>query len=252
MSSSIALHLPHASTLIPENLRDDFLLSDQELQAELNRITDHATDRIFQQAFPEAKAIVFPVSRLVVDPERFSDDFQEPMSQVGMGVTYTKGSLRQPLREQPSQAKRQELLERYYIPHHQKLTEAVEGALLANGHCLIIDGHSFPAWPLPYELQQTAFRPNFCLGTDDFHTPEELVERVEKELESYGYSTARDQPFSGTIVPMKHYRKDQRVQSLMIEINSWLYLREDYSVDSERTKTLVSVLRRVGKVLVKN
>ena len=48
MSSSIVLHLPHASTLIPENLRDDFLLSDQELQAELNRITDHATDRIFQ------------------------------------------------------------------------------------------------------------------------------------------------------------------------------------------------------------
>ena len=126
MSSSIALHLPHASTLIPENLRDDFLLSDQELQAELNRITDHATDRIFQQAFPEAKAIVFPVSRLVVDPERFSDDFQEPMSQVGMGVTYTRGSLRQPLREQPTQEKRLELLERYYIPHHQKLTEVVE------------------------------------------------------------------------------------------------------------------------------
>ena len=169
-----------------------------------------------------------------------------------MGVTYTRGSLRQPLREQPSQAKRQELLERYYIPHHQNLTEAVEGALLANGNCLIIDGHSFPALPLPYELQQTAFRPDFCLGTDDFHTPEELVERVEKELESYGYSTARDQPFSGTIVPMKHYRKDRRVQSLMIEINRWLYLGEDYSVDSERTKTLVSVLRRVAEVLEHN
>ena len=130
-----------------------------------------------------------------------------------MGVTYTRGSLRQPLREQPSQAKRQELLERYYIPHHQNLTEAVEGALLANGNCLIIDGHSFPALPLPYELQQTAFRPDFCLGTDDFHTPEELVERVEKELESYGYSTTRDQPFSGTIVPMKHYHKDKRAPS---------------------------------------
>ena len=163
-----------------------------------------------------------------------------------MGVTYTRGSLRQPLREQPSQAKRQALLERYYIPHHQKLTEAVEGALLANGNCLIIDGHSFPALPLPYELQQTAFRPDFCLGADDFHTPEELVERVEKIFESCGFSTARDQPFSGTFVPMKHYRKDKRVQSLMIEINRWLYLREDYPVDSERTKTLVSVLRRVA------
>ena len=136
--------------------------------------------------------------------------------------------MRQLLRELPSQGKRQELLERYYIPHHQKLTEAVEESLLANKRCLIIDGHSFPALPLPYELNQTAFRPDFCLGTDDFHTPEELVARVEKILESCGYSTARNQPFSGTIVPMKHYRKDHRVQSLMIEINRWLYLEEDY------------------------
>ena len=56
------------------------------------------------------------------------------MGQVGMGATYTRKSLRQPLREQLTKAKRQELLERYYIPHHQKLTEAVEGALLANDH----------------------------------------------------------------------------------------------------------------------
>ncbi len=100
---------------------------------------------------------MFPVSRLVVDPERFSEDPQESMSQVGMGVTYTKGSLRQPLREQLTQGKRQKLLERYYIPHRQKLTDAVEASLLANDHCLIIDGHSFPALPLPYELNQTAF-----------------------------------------------------------------------------------------------
>ena len=246
------LHLPHASTLIPKNLRQDFLLSDQELLEELNRITDHATDAIFQGAFPKANAIVFPVSRLVVDPERFSEDSQEPMSQVGMGVTYTRGSLRQPLSKLPSQGKRQELLERYYIPNHQKLTEAVEESLLVSDLCLIIDGHSFPALPLPYELEQTAFRPDFCLGTDDFHTPEELVERVETILESCGYSTARDQPFSGTIVPMKHYQKDGRVQSLMIEINRWLYLGEDYSVDSERVKALIEILRRIGEVLKEN
>ena len=71
---------------MPNNLRNNLLLSDQEPQEELNRLTDHATDQIFQQAFPEAKAIVFSVSRLVVDPECFSDDSQEPMSQVGMGV----------------------------------------------------------------------------------------------------------------------------------------------------------------------
>ena len=51
---------------------------------------------------------------------------------------------------------------------------------------------------------------------------------------------------------MKHYRKDQRVQSRMIEINRWLYLEEDYSVDSEGTVTLVSVLGRVGEGLENN
>ena len=102
---------------------------------------------------------------------------------------------------------------------------------MANGYCLIIDGHSFHTLPQTYKLNQIAFRPDFCLRTDDFHTPEKLVEWVEKELESCGYSTARDQSFSGTIVPMKHYCKDQRVQSLMIETNHWLYLEEDYAVN---------------------
>ena len=160
--------------------------------------------------------------------------------------------MRQPLREQPTQGKRQELLERYYIPHHQKLTDAVEESLLANDHCLIIDGHSFPALPLPYELNQTAFRPDFCLGTDDFHTPEELVTKVEKIFESCGYSTARDQPFSGTIVPMKHYRKDERVQSLMIEINRKLYVKEDNSVDRASLQKVVVALDSVREKLAEN
>ena len=86
MTSPIVLHLPHASTLIPEDLWGEFFLSDQELQEELNRITDHATDVIFQKAFPEAKAIVFPVSRLVVDPEHFLDYHQELMRQVVISI----------------------------------------------------------------------------------------------------------------------------------------------------------------------
>ena len=61
-----------------------------------------------------------------------------------------------------------------------------------------------------------------------------------------------NQPFSGTIVPMKHYRKDQRVQSLMIEINRWFYLAEDFSVDRGKIKQLVNMLRSVGEVLKEN
>ena len=96
------LHLPHTSTFISEDLRNNFLLSDQELLKKLNRITDHATDQIFQLAFPIAKIFVFPVVRLVVDQERFSDESQELMNQVEMGVTYIKRSLSKLLLEQPT------------------------------------------------------------------------------------------------------------------------------------------------------
>ncbi len=160
-SISMILHLPHASTFIPEDLRNGFLLSNQKLLKKFNRISDHAADQTFQQAFPKAKIFVFTVSRLVVDQERFSDKSQEPMSRVGTGVTYINSFLRQLLLEQPTQVKCQELLDQYCIPHHQKLTEAVEESLPTNHYCLIIDGHSFPVLHLPHELQQTALRPDF-------------------------------------------------------------------------------------------
>jgi len=144
MQYPLALHIPHSATKIPAELRGTFLLSDQELQAELDWITDHATDMIFQQGFPEAPAVVFPVIRLVVDPERFCDDSEEPMSQVGMGVLYTHGTLRQLIRGKPSPAVRQQLLDQYYHPHLKKLTETVDQILEEQNRCLIIDGHSFP------------------------------------------------------------------------------------------------------------
>ena len=54
---------------------------------------------------------------------------------------------------------------------------------------------------------------------DEFYTLEKLVANVDDKLESCSYSTVLDQPFSGSIVPQKHYHKDQRIQLLMIEIN---------------------------------
>ena len=106
MTIPTVLHLLHASTLILEDIRDDFLLGELELQEELNRMSDHATDRIVLNAFPEAEPVVFPVSRLVVDPERFFDDSEEPMSQVGMRVLHTHGSLCQAIRLQALRCER--------------------------------------------------------------------------------------------------------------------------------------------------
>ncbi len=61
------LHIPHASILIPENLRNQILLTDKELAQELMLMTDWFVDEIFE--FPGASVVRFPVSRLLVDVE---------------------------------------------------------------------------------------------------------------------------------------------------------------------------------------
>ena len=49
------LHLPHAATLIPLDVREQFLLSDERLADEIRLMTDHLTDELF--AVPEATAL---------------------------------------------------------------------------------------------------------------------------------------------------------------------------------------------------
>jgi predicted N-formylglutamate amidohydrolase len=88
MRSSWVIHLPHASTMIPATVRPELLLSDQDLALEVLRMTDHLTDELVAAALPAAQRVCFPFSRLVLDPERFPIDADEPMSRVGTGVIY--------------------------------------------------------------------------------------------------------------------------------------------------------------------
>jgi N-formylglutamate deformylase len=40
-------HIPHAATEIPAEYRASFLLTNEELQQEILRMTDHFTDELF-------------------------------------------------------------------------------------------------------------------------------------------------------------------------------------------------------------
>jgi len=60
------------------------MLSDADLASELLKLADAYTDELFTH--PDATPMVFPLSRLLVDVERFPDDDQEPMVQGRHGV----------------------------------------------------------------------------------------------------------------------------------------------------------------------
>ena len=162
------IHIPHASTFIPPEYRVSF--DANKLSHEIEVMTDWYTDELFQCGETQ---LVFPVSRLVCDPERFRDDAEEVMSTIGMGAVYTHCSDGTLLRA-VSQAEREMILRRFYDPHHAALERLVEEERKEKGTALILDGHSVYHRPLPYEKDSA--RPDFCIGTDGFHTPRKMAE----------------------------------------------------------------------------
>jgi len=248
MTAPVILHIPHASRVIPLDTRSAFVLSDEDLEAELIRMTDAYTDELFDLAPHLARKVVFPVSRLVVDPERFADDAEEPMSARGMGVVYAKTSTGQPLRRPITTEQRAALIERYYDPHHEELAGAVRDVLAKYSRCLVIDCHSFPSSPLPYEPDQE--RPDICIGSDDFHTPEWLTESALDLFRQQGYRVILNRPYSGTIVPRPFYRTERAVCSIMVEVNRSLYMDEASGKLSERFEDTRGRLRSVLEALI--
>jgi N-formylglutamate deformylase len=221
------LHIPHDSTIIPDEVMYQFQLDRSRLAQEIIKMTDWHTFEGFLSDNDDVSYVHSNVSRLVVDVERFSRDDDEAMSKVGMGVVYMSTADGDRLRKDISNIERGDLLEAYYHPHHRQFQDLVDSKLESYGKCMIIDCHSFPSTALPYELNQGSDRPEICIGSDLFHTPNILTEILISNFHKLDLSVRNNYPFSGSIVPLKHFRKTKAVVSFMIEINRGIYLKED-------------------------
>ena len=240
----IIFHIPHAAKAIPTNYRTDFALTDDDLDLELLRMTDHFTDKLFGSgALPQDEVIALLVSRLLVDVERFHNDSEEPMSRQGMGMIYLKTHDGKTLRHNGNS--RHKLFQRYYLPHHAKLEKAVSNGLSNGTKTLILDCHSFPSKALPYELNQTSNRPEICIGTDKFHTPPKLANELYQLFKLKGFTVDYDTPFSGSLVPSTYYKKDARVRSVMIELRRDLYMDENTGEKLRRFEEIQTYLREI-------
>ena len=228
---SIVLHIPHASKHIPDKYLKYFTLSKKDLEIELLKMTDHFTDELFDVLGDNIHQIKFPISRLLVDVERFEKDELEPMFKVGMGCVYEKTHHGNSLKLVKNI--KDELINKFYKTHHENFTKIVDKKLMENNKVLIIDCHSFPKHTLPYELNQELDRPEICIGTDNFHTSEKLKNTFGELFEGLNFKVKYNEPFKGSIVPLKFYNKEIRVQSIMIEVRRDLYMNEQSGEKNE-------------------
>jgi N-formylglutamate amidohydrolase len=229
MKNKIILHVPHSSIIIPSI--KEYIVDKETIEAEILNLTDWYTDDLFESENDEMVKAEF--SRIFCDPERFTDDSQEIMAQFGMGVLYEKNDEGEVIRKVTPEFK-EKVLNEYYWKHHSKFSEAVNAQLQQFGKALIIDCHSYPSKPLKRDLDKNAQRPDFNIGTDAFHTPKHLVEISKAFFDNAGYSLGVDWPYKGAIVPLEYYQKNQNVQTIMLEINRALYLKEPTNEKSEK------------------
>ncbi len=220
--SPVFIHIPHDSTVIPPAELVDFVVSEEALMRELMRLTDWHTAALYAEGVPADEIVRAEVSRLLVDVERFADDRLERCAAVGMGATYVKTCAGNPLREL-SAARRAELLDRYYWPHHRRLDEAAAERLARFGRCVILDAHSFPTGQLPTQVAFSAPL-EIGIGTQPGHTSPELRALAEDFFRAHGFTVGVDIPFSGAIVPNRFFGVEPRVQSVMIEVRRDLYM----------------------------
>jgi N-formylglutamate deformylase len=223
-ASPVVLHVPHSSRDLPLSARASLLVDNAALADELDHLTDAYTDVIAGQAAGQAAVRPWILrhrwSRLAVDPERFPDE-REQMRAVGMGAVYTHGYAGRKLRDEDS-VRDGTALRTHFEPYAAAVRDLVADRLAATGRAVVLDVHSYPTRPLPYELHGTGPRPPVCLGTDPFHTPPALIAAASAAFGEVALNT----PFAGCYVPLDFYRREPAVAALMIEIRRDGYLVE--------------------------
>ena len=222
---NLIFHIPHASLRIPDY--GQYLLPRDAVDTEALHLTDLYTDELFVGGHHDT-LVQADFSRVYCDVERFDNDALEPMSKFGMGATYLQCDDGRQLRSL-TPIERDTIMQTCYYPHHKRLTEAVDADILQIGEARIVDCHSFPDPPLKCSLYKGDAKFDFNIGTDAFHTPAEWIEASVKFFAKHDFRLGIDEPYAGSIVPIKHYQKDNRVKSIMLEVNRNLYMNNNYS-----------------------
>lgn len=218
------IHIPHSSLYLPECFLSKVIIDEEEIKKENIFLCDELVDTFIPSEF--SNVVKFPYSRMFIDVERFRSDKQETMSKLGMGAVYTKDSNGRIFISYDN-FYRERILKKYYDIHHKLLEEKTGYLLDLYNTCQIIDLHSFSD-ELVYKLFGKINNPDICIGIEEEFNNEYLSEYTINFFESKGYTTMINYPYSGSLVPTKYYfDKDERVKSIMLEINKRVYLYDE-------------------------
>ncbi len=220
IENNIIIHVPHASVEFPKEIENRFLVDKEYMGSEAIFMSDYLVDLFLPE--DETDVLKFEYSRMFCDVERFKDDSKEKMSKVGMGAIYEKDSNGVEFINIDNGYK-ESIIKQYYDEYHDKLTKLVDKKLEKFGNCLILDLHSYSD-EFVEKVLKIKNNPDICIGIEDNFKDDILTNVIKKHFIEYGYSVEINHPYNGSIVPLKYWGTDEKIVSIMIEINKRTYL----------------------------
>ena len=224
-------NIPHSGTEIPGWALEDMLISQDDLQKLSDFMIDKDVDKLWGFV-PEEDRLLARYSRIIVDTERFRNDSEEPMAQIGMGLYYTHKPDGTEFRKRSAASYRRCL--EIYDAFHKRLEASVAARLDRYGKCRILDCHSFHD-RMDYMGFAAEDFPDVCIGTNGEVSKE--ARWVIDAFRNIGFSVKVNVPFSGSIVPLS-FLNNGDVVSVMIELNRRIY-------DNGRLDEITAVCREI-------
>lgn len=200
MSWPLLISVPHCGLDVPEEVAERCILSADQIVADGDvgawELYAPLCDRVTR--FEHAS-----VARAIVDLNRAEDDFGKD------GVIKTHTCWDEPVYSAPlPSALVDSLLERYYRPYHERLTEGASSALLAG-----VDCHTMAEVGPPVAPDAGQVRPWVCIGTGANAFPADWARALAEAFGRYfpGPVTI-DEPFAGGYITRAHGREMPWVQ----------------------------------------
>ncbi|MHC4584031.1 MAG: N-formylglutamate amidohydrolase [Planctomycetota bacterium] len=190
MTLPLIISVPHAGLAVPQETRDYCALTPEQILAD----SDEGAAEIYDLKSEVAVHITTDIARAVVDLNRAEDD----RGRDGIFKTHTCYNARV-YREPVPEDVVEILLERYYRPYHQRLSEYAADAKFG------IDCHTMAAVGPPCSKDSERERPNICLSNAHGTCPQDWFEKLAQCFkESFDSEISVNHPFKGGYIIRSH------------------------------------------------
>ncbi|MHC4726758.1 MAG: N-formylglutamate amidohydrolase [Planctomycetota bacterium] len=230
MKLPLIISVPHAGLTVPQEVQDYCALKPEQILAD----SDEGAVEIYSLKSDVTTYITTDIARAVVDMNRAEHD----RGQDGIVKTHTSYNARvyrQPVPEDVIDI----LLNRYYHPYHQLLSESATDVKLG------IDCHTMAAVGPPSATDSDCERPNICLSDAHGACPHDWFEKMVHCLEtSFESEISVNHPFKGGYIIRSH---SSELPWIQIELS-----RAPFLQTSEKRECVLKALILFSRMIFDN